>query len=73
MKIYQLERRDKVQYDEVSCIFVRASSVTQARALAAEERIAGDEGPEVWKSPKTSSCKEVNQEGKSKVLACMFG
>ena len=45
---------------------VRAACETCARSVAARE--AGAEGPAVWRDPTRSTCKRVNEDGKSGIV-----
>lgn len=47
-------------------LVVRAACETCARSVAAGE--AGAEGPAVWRDPNRSTCKRVNEDGKSGVV-----
>lgn len=47
-------------------LVVRAACETCARSVAAGE--AGAEGPAVWRDPERSTCKRVNEDGKSGVV-----
>jgi len=47
-------------------LVVRAACETCARSVAAGE--AGSEGPAVWRDPERSTCKRVNEDGKSGVV-----
>lgn len=70
-QIYLLHAVDAVfshqteQYQSASVV-VRAACETCARSVAAGE--AGAEGPAVWRDPERSTCKRVNEDGKSGVV-----
>lgn len=49
-----------------SALVVRAACETCARSVAAGE--CGSEGPAVWRDPERSTCKRVNEDGKSGVV-----
>lgn len=49
-----------------TALVVRAACETCARSVAAGE--AGAEGPAVWRDPERSTCKRVNEDGKSGVV-----
>lgn len=51
---------------ETTSLVVRAACETCARSVAAGE--AGAEGPAVWRDPERSTCKRVNEDGKSGVV-----
>lgn len=57
MKIYWLQRKDRVVYDEAAGFVVVAASSREARELAGTQ--SGDEGPTAWMDSSTSSCREV--------------
>jgi hypothetical protein len=57
VKLYYLERKGSLFYDEMSSLVVRARSNKVARQLAAAS--CGDEGEYTWKDPKQTSCKEL--------------
>jgi len=48
VKIYKLERRDNVDYDQTAAMILVAENTAGARALAAEN--AGAEGSGEWKT-----------------------
>jgi len=52
--------------NETTALVVRAACETCARSVAAGE--AGAEGPAVWRDPERSTCKRVNEDGKSGVV-----
>lgn len=51
---------------QTEALVVRAACETCARSVAAGE--AGAEGPAVWRDPERSTCKRVNEDGKSGVV-----
>lgn len=64
MRIWILERKDSVGYDEYNSKVIAAMNETRAREIANE--YVGDEG-HVWDSKDLVSCEEINlreiQEG----------
>lgn len=67
-QIYLLQLGLNVEYREggTRALVVRAACETCARSVAAGE--AGAEGPAVWRDPERSTCKRVNEDGKSGVV-----
>ena len=66
-QIYLLEQTDPdLAFFTTHALVVRAACETCARSVAAGE--AGAEGPAVWRDPERSTCKRVNEDGKSGVV-----
>lgn len=65
MKLYQLTRKDNVNWDENEEMVVLANNAKEARQLASES--AADEGSHVWKHSEYSECK-VMKNTKARVL-----
>jgi len=66
-RLYILARkRDCNSYDVVNSVIVRATSPTEARKLASEQRM--DEGADTWLHPAFSSCTTLTTKGASKVI-----
>ena len=65
MKLYQLTRKDDVNWDENEEIVVLANNAKEARQLASES--AADEGGKVWIHSEYSECK-VMKGNKARVL-----
>lgn len=67
-QIYLLQQTDTRFYTsaQTNALVVRAACETCARSVAAGE--AGTEGPAVWRDPERSTCKRVNEDGKSGVV-----
>lgn len=51
---------------QTNALVVRAACEPCARSVAAGE--CGTEGPAVWRDPERSTCKRVNEDGKSGVV-----
>lgn len=67
-QIYLLQQTDTLFCGggHTCALVVRAACETCARSVAAGE--AGAEGPAVWRDPERSTCKRVNEDGKSGVV-----
>lgn len=68
-QIYLLQMTPQGPFEQMhntTALVVRAACETCARSVAAGE--AGAEGPAVWRDPERSTCKRVNEDGKSGVV-----
>lgn len=64
-QIYLLQRSAMLP-GQTGALVVRAACETCARSVAAGECCS--EGPAVWRDPERSTCKRVNEDGKSGVV-----
>ncbi len=55
-------------YDRAFGFVVRAASARNAREAAAAQWQHGDEGAEVWRDPKLTSCQILRSEGEEGVV-----
>lgn len=65
-QIYLLQRTGPLHGGGFSAMVVRAACEPCARSVAAGE--CGPEGPAVWRDPQRSTCKRVNEDGKSGIV-----
>lgn len=66
-QIYLLQQLNADQVPTVTlALVVRAACEPCARSVAASE--CGNEGPAVWRDPQRSTCKRVNEDGKSGIV-----
>lgn len=66
MKLFLLERKDHVSWDENISLVVRASSSSEVRRISAKN--SSCEGESVWRNPNDVSCKELFSEGSPGVI-----
>ena len=66
--LWFLERQgSKSEWEQLKNCVVQASSVSEARSLAAER--AGSEGSKIWLNSRESTCSRLPTENNSRVLA----
>lgn len=69
MKLWLVQRKETWEYDVVCGVLVRASTVQEARRIAADNH--GDEGLATWFQPSTQ-CIEATAEGEAGILLTDF-
>lgn len=70
MKLFVLERKTRIGYDESDKFVVRAEDEISARNLAAKN--AGAEGPAEWLENWKSTCDELSSEGSPGIIVNSF-
>ncbi len=66
MKLWILKRKDTVGWDENAGFVVRAETSAEARKMASEDTAC--EAPKTWLRPATSTCKELKQGGRKRII-----
>ena len=69
MPLYLLKEKRLGPYDSYDSHLIRAKDPKEARRIA--NIISADEGP-IWGNPGLSSCRRIQEEGKSGIIISSF-
>lgn len=69
-KLYLLESKEEVDYDEYAGFVIRAQDAAGARVIAAD--VHADEDRERWTNSKRSSCKQLTVYGGRGIILSDF-
>jgi hypothetical protein len=70
MKLWLLEAKGAVDYDEFDAYVIRAEDEEGARKIAAEK--PGASGPKKWLNPRRSICTELTADGEPGLILGSF-
>jgi hypothetical protein len=71
MKLYQLGRKERIGYDETISFTIWANSEAEARKLANDYILIGDEG-RIWENSALTTCEEVTPPKEPTILVHSF-